>query len=198
MTKLKTWLDFKQDYCADLVQNIRDATWDLKLEEIARLMNEARTYGGTIFVCGNGGSAAIANHVAIDLNKVANSSPARGPFRCVSLTANPSELTAWANDDEYASVFSNQLAVLADKGDLVFLISASGTSPNIVEAGRWCQENGVASVLFTSDMKPADNRACSDVQLTVESSHYGRIEDTHMYVLHLLCYAFKEGLLWNR
>ena len=80
-----------------------------------------------VFLCGNGGSAANATHIANDLISVG--------IRAHSLTADVATLTAIANDFDYASVFARQLSVLADKGDLLVLLSGSGCSPNIVNAG---------------------------------------------------------------
>lgn len=163
------------------------------IQKIAAAMDETRFAGGTIYVAGNGGSAAMANHFAIDVNKVANELSTTRSFRCVSLASNASELTAWANDDCFSDVFTAQLSVLAKPGDLVILISASGTSPNIVNAGRWCWERKIKSVLLSSEMKLEAEIALADIKLLVKDTHYGRIEDTHMFVLHFLCYAFKEG-----
>jgi D-sedoheptulose 7-phosphate isomerase len=104
-----------------------------------------RTRGGTIFVLGNGGSAATASHFACDLAKGARV-PGLPGFRVVPLTDNMPLITAWANDSDYACIFAEQLAGLARPGDVVLAISASGNSPNVLAATQAARDVGVTTL----------------------------------------------------
>jgi D-sedoheptulose 7-phosphate isomerase len=103
------------------------------IERIARRLSEARDQGGTIYVAGNGGSAAIASHWVNDLGK-ATKRQGLPPVRVMSLSDNVSWLTALANDEGYERVFSGQLENFARPGDVLVVISSSGNSPNLVRA----------------------------------------------------------------
>ncbi len=114
----------------------------------ASLLDAAMKRGATIFVCGNGGSAAIANHLVCDCVKGVQTGTAMKP-KVHSLSSNIEILTAIANDFAYDQVFSYQLGSFARAGDVLIAISSSGNSPNILNALRWAQANGVASVAMT-------------------------------------------------
>src|ERR671913_2253700 len=124
------------DEVADVASGI-----DLEsLEQAALMLLACQARGRVVFVVGNGGSAATASHFACDLGKGTRRD---GPptFHVVSLTDNVPLLTAWANDSGYDRVFSEQLTALAQPGDLLVVISASGNSPNViaaVDAARSC------------------------------------------------------------
>src|SRR5919199_5402095 len=103
---------------------------------------------GTIFVVGNGGSAATASHFACDLAKGTRNDLAPA-FRVMPLTDNVPLMTAWANDTSYDRIFAEQLSALVQPGDVVVAISASGNSPNVLAATRVARQLGATTIAFT-------------------------------------------------
>jgi D-sedoheptulose 7-phosphate isomerase len=153
---------------------------------IIGLLLETRARGGTIFFCGNGGSAATAAHFANDLGFCA-SPEGRAPFRALSLTSNTSFITCLANDIGFENVFSWQLKNLMRPGDVVVAISASGNSPNAVKALEYAAQHGgipVAFVGFDGGRLKELARYCVHVQ--TDKGEYGPVEDVHMVLDHLI------------
>ena len=143
-----------------------------------------------IFVFGNGGSAANASHFATDLGK--GSSDKLGKrFRVLSLNDNVSWMTALGNDYAYEDVFVRQLENYARPGDLVLVMSVSGSSPNLVKAVEWAKKRGVHTVALVGG-KRGQLAQVADQVIVVSSEHYGRAEDAQMGICHMLCYAFME------
>jgi D-sedoheptulose 7-phosphate isomerase len=149
------------------------------LERITERLRLARDDGRTVFIAGNGGSAATATHWANDLNKAASRS-GRRPFRCISLTDSTSWLTALANDDGYDRVFAGQLTNLADADDLLVMISASGNSPNLLQATSEARGRGMATTALLG-FDGGALRAMVDDHLLVATAHgeYGLVESAH-------------------
>ncbi len=143
-----------------------------------------------IFIFGNGGSASNASHFATDLGK--GSSDKLGKrFRVLSLNDNVSWMTAIGNDYSYEDVFVRQLENYARPGDVAMSISVSGNSPNCVKALEWAKSHG----LRTLGVVGAKRGRMADILeqvIVVNDTHYGRVEDAQMGVLHMLCYAFME------
>ncbi len=148
----------------------------------------ARNDASTVFVCGNGGSAATASHFATDLGKGASyGHPQR--FRVVALTDSVPTITAYANDVGYDVVFAEQLRGLGKQGDVLVTISGSGTSPNIIrviEAARELQLDVVSLTGFSG----GESGPMSDIHVNVPSDHMGRIEDVHMALCHMVAFSF--------
>src|SRR5436190_16430931 len=147
-----------------------------------------------IFVFGNGGSAANSSHFITDLGKGASDKIGRR-FRCMSLNDNVSWMTAIGNDYAYEDVFVRQLENFARPGDLVMVMSVSGNSPNVVKAVEWAKRNGVYTVALVGG-KRGRLAEIADEPLVIDSHHYGRVEDAHMAICHMLCYAFMEHPEW--
>ena len=149
-----------------------------------------RDAGGRIFVCGNGGSAATASHLANDLGKGASYGRAQR-FKVIALTDNVPWMTALANDVSYDEVFSEQLENFAEAGDLLIAISGSGNSANVLRAIEVARKRGLVTVGLTGfgGGKLAD---MVDHPVVVDSHHMGRVEDVHMIIVHLICYYFME------
>lgn len=141
-----------------------------------RMVVTVRERGGTVFCVGNGGSAAIASHACNDLFKTAR-------VRSQSLTEVPL-LTAFANDEGYENVYAKPLALMAMPGDLLFAISSSGKSRNILEAvSTFRQRNG--RVVTLSGFDPANPlRLTGDLNLHVPAAEYGFVELAHASLLH--------------
>jgi D-sedoheptulose 7-phosphate isomerase len=143
-----------------------------------------------IFCFGNGGSAASCSHFATDLGKGASDKVGRR-FRVLSLNDNTSWLTALGNDYSYDDVFLRQLENYGRPGDVALSLSVSGNSPNCVKALQWARDNGLKTIALVG-AKKGRMAAVAEQVIVVNDTHYGRVEDAHMGICHLLAYAFME------
>lgn len=160
--------------------------------QLVRTMRQAWQEDRQIFAFGNGGSAANASHFATDLGKGASDKLGRR-FRVLSLNDNVSWLTALGNDYAYDEVFSRQLSNYGQAGDLVLTMSVSGNSPNLVKAVEWARQNQLRTVALVGAKRGRLAEVAEQV-VVVNDTHYGRVEDAHMGICHMACYAFMEGL----
>lgn len=151
-----------------------------------KLLLDARETGNTVYFIGNGGSAATASHFANDIS-VGTRTGDNKPFRAVSLTDNVAVMTALANDEGYDRMFVDQLKVHMRDGDSLVAISASGNSPNVIEAVDYAKGRG-ATVVGLTGFDGGALRARSDISLHVqtEKGEYGPVEDIHMIFDHLI------------
>lgn len=140
--------------------------------------------GRTIYSCGNGGSAAIANHLVCDCLKGIRAGTDIRPRVC-SLSTTVELITAIANDFSYDEVFSYQLDTLGQPGDLLIAISSSGQSPNIVKALELAKTKGLRTLAMTGFSGGA-SAGIADVSLHVQAENYGVVEDVHQSFMHLL------------
>jgi phosphoheptose isomerase len=147
--------------------------------------------GGTVFSCGNGGSAAIANHLVCDHCKLIQTDTELKP-RIVSLSATVEMITAIANDLAYEQVFLYQLQSMAREGDALITISSSGNSENVVSAARWAREHGIPVVSMTGFDGGHSAKIC-DVSLHVDADNYGVIEDVHQSLMHILAQYIRQA-----
>lgn len=152
-------------------------------------LREARDEGRTIFVAGNGGSAATASHFVCDVVKGASYGHPRR-FRIMSLAEIPT-LTAYSNDVGYDVVFVEPLRNFARPSDVLITISASGNSPNVVKAIEYANEIGCRTIAMTGK-DGGRLGALAQLHLHVASDHMGRIEDVHMVLCHMIAYYFME------
>ena len=143
-----------------------------------------------IFVFGNGGSAANASHFATDLGKGSSDKLGRR-FRVHSLNDNVSWMTALGNDYAYEDVFVRQLMNYGNPGDLVLVMSVSGSSPNLVSAVEWARKTGLHTIALVGG-KPGRLAGLAHQAILINDTHYGRVEDAHMGICHMICYAFME------
>ncbi len=155
-----------------------------RLAEAARLLAGTYERGATLFVCGNGGSAAIANTFVCDHAKLIQTDTELVP-RVVSLSDNVPMITAIANDISYDDVFAYQLRTAARPGDVLLTVSASGDSENVVRAAQWARGNGLDVVAFTG-FSGGRTAELANVHLHAEGDNYGVIEDTHQSLMHIL------------
>lgn len=176
MTTLSRYLDA----AAAAIQSVPRAA----LEAIAQALWATYERDGTIFVCGNGGSAATAQHLACDLSK-ATIWEGKRRVRCLALNENMATLTAWANDAEYRMVFLEQLVALAREGDALVLISGSGDSKNVRVALAWAQQHGLATIALTG-MDGGTIGRLAQYPLIVPCHHMPAIEDAHSAICHAL------------
>jgi len=151
------------------------------------LMAGSLRAGGKILACGNGGSAADAQHFAAELvNRFERERP---PLAGLALTTDSSTLTSIANDYGYDQVFEKQVRALGRKGDVLLAISTSGNSATVVAAMRAARELGVAVVALTGrgGGKMAEHLGSGDVHVCVPHERTMRIQEVHLLVLHCLC-----------
>jgi len=158
---------------------------------LIRLLAQARQTKRQIFICGNGGSAATASHFANDLGKGASYGRSQR-FRVYALTDSTPWITALANDVGYSQIFVEQLKNHAEAGDLLIAFSGSGNSPNVVEAIKWGNDNGVTTVGITG--RPGGELGrLARYPFFIESSHMGHIEECHFLIQHMVSYYFMDG-----
>ena len=157
----------------------------------AALLNHAHDRDATVFACGNGGSASIANHLQCDHVKcVGQGTDLR--TRVFSLSTNVELFSAIANDNGYEHVFEHQLASVARPGDLLIAVSSSGRSPNIVHALQWASAHGMRTIALTG-FTGGPSRDLADVSIHVTSSNYGIVEDAHQACMHLLAQYVRQS-----
>ena len=181
------------EWISRYLQQQKAALDSIPQEAVTRLVGRFRAAlaeDRQIFVFGNGGSAANASHFITDLGKGASDKVGKR-FRCLSINDNVSWLTALGNDYAYEDVFVRQLENYARPGDLVMAMSVSGNSPNVVKAVDWAKKHGVFTVALVGG-KRGRLAELADEPVVIESHHYGRVEDAHMAICHMLCYAFME------
>jgi D-sedoheptulose 7-phosphate isomerase len=160
------------------------------LEKLIQTVRTAWKEDRQIFAIGNGGSASNASHFATDLGKGASDKLGKR-FRVLSLTDNVSWITALGNDYAYEEVYKRQLENYARPGEVLIAISVSGNSPNLVKAVEWANAHGLETAALVG-AKRGRLAEISKQVLVTEDTHYGRVEDVQMHLLHMLCYAFME------
>lgn len=166
-----------------------------KINSLIQIFVKAWQEDRQIFAFGNGGSAANASHFITDLSKGASDALPRR-FRGMSLNDNMPWMTALANDYNYDEVFVRQLMNFARKDDLVMVMSVSGNSQNLVKAVTWAKQNGIFTVALVGGKK-GQLADLVDFVIVTDSDHYGRVEDAHMGICHIVCYYLMEKLKAN-
>lgn len=171
----------------------------LKLQDLAGLIadvgmdcSDVLKKGGHLFFCGNGGSAADAQHIAAEL--VGRFLKERKPLAATALSCNTSTMTAVGNDYGYDVIFSRQIEGLAKKGDVLFAISTSGNSKNVVLAVMAAKSMGVKTIGLTGSKGGKLAELC-DVCIKVPSDHTPRIQEMHIAVGHMVCEIIDEVYL---
>jgi D-sedoheptulose 7-phosphate isomerase len=153
------------------------------LQAAAGLCVAALSSGGKLLLCGNGGSASDAQHLAGEL--VGRYKSARRPLAAISLVSDVSVLTCISNDFDFQQVFSRQVHALANTGDVLLAFSTSGNSPNILAALAAAQEVGVRSIAFLG-RDGGRAKALADCSLIVSHSDTARVQEGHQFLLHCL------------
>lgn len=174
------------------------AAADLMAPHIARaaaLMTECLLADGKVLACGNGGSAADAQHFAAEM--VGRFERERPELPAISLSTDTSILTAIANDYDYAQVFAKQVRALGDAGDVLLAISTSGNSANVVAAVDAAHERGLRIVALTGKGggRIGELVNAEDVHLCVPHDVTARIQEVHLLTIHCLCDAIDASLL---
>lgn len=147
--------------------------------------------GGKLLVCGNGGSAADAQHFVAEL--VGRFGKERPPLAAISLTVDPSVVTCVANDYGYEQVFARQVEALGCKGDVLVALSTSGRSPNVLAALEAARRAGLSTIGLTGAGPGVPWTRC-DVVMPVPSRRTPHIQEVHTALLHALCEAIENAL----
>lgn len=161
------------------------------MAELVDVLKRAWVQGRGVFAMGNGGSAANCSHFVTDLGKGASDVLGRR-FRVMALNDNAAWMTALGNDYAFEEIFLGQLRNHAAPGDVLIACSVSGGSRNLVRAMEWAVENGLETVALVGSARGRLAEIARHV-VVVDDGHYGRVEDVHMNILHMLCYHFMEN-----
>jgi D-sedoheptulose 7-phosphate isomerase len=161
------------------------------LEQALMLVRETVRGGGTLFFCGNGGSAADAQHIATEY--VVRYMRNRRAYPAVALTTDTSLLTAASNDMGFESVFARQVDALARSGDLLVIHSTSGNSPNVLAAANAARAQGVRVLSFSARDGGA-LKALSDHMIVIPTPRTDRAQELHLCIEHLICELVEREL----
>jgi len=186
--------DTPGDFADAYFRHVADAAASVDREALAHAAAAlARAYGGggTVFACGNGGSAAISNHLHCDHLKGVQTDTRLRP-KVVSLSATIETITAIANDISYDEVFVYQLRTLAEPGDALITVSSSGDSENVVRACRWAKENGLVTIAMTG-FAGGRTAEIADINLHAAGDNYGVVEDVHQSLMHILAQYLRQA-----
>ncbi len=194
-TEAATLAEFARGYVAYLGKVLAAVDPQL-IDRFGRELDDARRNGQTIFVAGNGGSAAIATTMANDLGfDIVKKAGIPTPFRIFALTDNTVLLSAISNDVGYEQVFVSQLRIHFRPGDLLVVISSSGNSPNVIRAAEWVREAGGRVLgLLGFDGGRLKDLCHLAILAPTAPGEYGPVEDAHHVVNHLLAHWFQVRL----
>lgn len=162
----------------------------LKLEEASQLIVSCLKSGNKILLCGNGGSAADAQHIAAEI--IGRFESERGALPAIALTTDTSILTAVGNDYGYESIFERQVQGLASQGDVLIGYSTSGNSRNVIKAVKVAAEKNCKVITLTGKGGGALANL-ADIDLCIESSNTARIQEAHAFLGHVLCSAVDQA-----
>jgi len=172
----------------EVLERLDHAVIDQMVEAIWRGYEARRT----LFLFGNGGSAALASHLACDIGKGTIAGRERR-LKTVGLADNVALITAWANDASYEDIFSEQLESLAEKGDLAMAISGSGNSPNVIRGLQTARGMGLQTLVLTG-FAGGRAKSLADLCLVVPSDSMQHIEDAHLCATHAIFLAIRERM----
>lgn len=162
-----------------------------QLERALEMVRETVSARGTLFFCGNGGSAADAQHMATEY--VVRYMRERRAYPAVALTTDTSLLTAAGNDLGFDSIFERQVEALARRGDLLIVHSTSGNSPNVLRAAQAARANGVRVLAFTA-RDGGSLREAADHSVIIPTARTDRAQEMHLCIEHLICEYVERAL----
>ena len=168
---------------------------DKSIEKVANIFISCLEKGGTIFWCGNGGSASDSQHLAGEL--VGRFVDERKPLKSIALTADSAVMTCIVNDYGYEHIFSRQVEALGSKGDVLVGISTSGNSENVLSAFKVAKEKGIATIGLLGK-GGGKGSAIVDQSIIVPSKSTARVQEMHILIGHILCDLIEEGLNLKR
>ena len=183
--KYKSIKEFSLQYLMLRYKDITSINF-IELEKIIHLIEKKIEKQQTLYVCGNGGSAAIANHFVADYLKYARTNTSIKP-KIISLSSNLETITAISNDFNYSKIFSYQLESLATTDDILLTISSSGNSENIINALKTAKVKKLKTISF-SGFGGGKAHKLSDYGIALKSKNYGIVEDLHHTLMHFKFY----------
>ena len=163
------------------------------IERAAKVLLKSIQNGGKILWCGNGGSAADAQHLSTELMGGMGNNE-RKPIPSISLTTDTSFITAWSNDTDFESIFSRQVQGLGKKNDVLIGISTSGNSNNVIAAIKQAQYKDIYTIGFTGN-KGSKMDGLADMTIAVPSKDTQRIQEGHIMIGQILCGIIENKLL---
>ncbi|AIF50649.1 SIS domain-containing protein [Pelosinus sp. UFO1] len=187
-------LYFKQ-YCSELIATINNLT-SKDLTTIVTILWDAYKGNKKIYVIGNGGSAATASHYVCDFAK-GTAVPGEKRLKIMSLTDNVAHMTAISNDISYNEVFKEQLENLLEPGDILICISASGNSPNLVQAVNYANSINVTTIGILG-FNGGRVKELTTTNIVVDNFNYGQVEDIHLMLGHVLSQYFRKLIVTER
>ena len=165
-----------------------------EFEKMTEMLVHCYKNGGGLYVAGNGGSAADAQHFVAEL--VVKLSKNRDPIKAVSLTVDTSIITAAGNDFSYDEIFSRQVEALMTSKDVFMGITTSGNSPNILRCFEVCKKIGAKSILLSGkDGGKAASEKLADINIIAPGPNTARIQEVHEIIYHTLCLAIEKRLI---
>ncbi|MBO7228999.1 MAG: D-sedoheptulose 7-phosphate isomerase [Bacteroidales bacterium] len=170
---------------------LNDANLLLKINETAELIVKTYKQGGRVFFCGNGGSAADAQHLAAELSGRFYFD--RPPLAAEALHVNTSYITAVANDYAYDVIFSREVEAFCKEGDVLIGISTSGNSANVLKAFETAKGKGVLTIAMTGE-SGGKMASISDILINIPSNDTPRIQESHITIGHIICQIVEEEL----
>lgn len=162
-----------------------------EMDRALELVQNAVSRGGTLFFCGNGGSAADAQHMATEY--VVRYMRKRRAYPAIALTTDTSLLTAAGNDMGFENVFARQIEALAKPGDLLIIHSTSGNSPNVLRAAETARAQGVQVLAFSARDGGA-LRALADHNVIIPTERTDRAQELHLCIEHIICDLVEQTL----
>jgi len=165
------------------------------IEQASNILIDSIKSGGKILWCGNGGSAADAQHLATELMGGMTDHD-RKPIPSIALTTDSSFLTAWSNDCGFESIFSRQIQGIGNDGDVLIGISTSGNSKNIIKAIKQAKYKKLKTIVFTGQ-KGGNIDGLADLTIKVPSNNTQRIQESHIMIGQILCSILELHFLEN-
>ena len=163
----------------------------VKIAEASDLIINSVNKGGKVMWCGNGGSAADAQHLSAEL--IARLNFNRKPIASIALTTDTSFLTAWSNDIDFSSIFSRQVEGLGRSDDVLIGISTSGNSKNILEAIKSANDKNIKTIAFLGK-DGGKIKSHADISIVVPSENTQHIQESHITIGHIICDIIERKL----
>ena len=173
----------------DAIKSLHDRPDDV--EAVVGAVVSALRRGGTLYTCGNGGSAAQASHLAEEL--IGRYHVDRPPYRAVCLNVDPAALTCIANDYGFEQIFSRQCEALLTPKDALVALTTSGNSPNVINALRVARDRGAQTIGLLGNDGGASRDLC-DHHILIPGDDSAHVQEAHQVMIHLICEVMEQGL----
>jgi D-sedoheptulose 7-phosphate isomerase len=193
---------YKEKYSKIIIEknriNLELLKLEIKLKKIIKIIYKKLSNNGKILLCGNGGSAADAQHLAAEFLIRLRPNINRHPIPAISLATDTSTLTACGNDYDFKYIFSRNLDALGNKGkDVLIAISTSGNSQNIIEALKTAKKNKITSIGLFGKTGGKAMKYC-DLPINIPSDNTARIQESHIFIGHYIFERVEDLILQKR